>query len=196
VRAADSARAVHLCACSQARIFAHKWPAHALRLTQALTRKVDDLKSTLKKLLAAFCLLGIVLLAYPFISSLAPNEKSDNEATLTIRVSDMVAGDVKQIENAYFLYKQSNNEYLLMNGWAPYRGCPIFHIKKGEGKYTWGERKDYNNKDHFYDRCDGTIWEMNGKLVKNTAYHKERDMEHRNFDQSNDGYILFHRGKS
>ena len=37
MRAADSARVVHLCACSQARIFAHKWPTHALRLTQALS---------------------------------------------------------------------------------------------------------------------------------------------------------------
>ena len=39
MRAADSARVVHLCACSQARIFAHKWPTHALRLTQALGEK-------------------------------------------------------------------------------------------------------------------------------------------------------------
>ena len=39
MRAADSARVVHLCACSQARIFAHKWPTHALRLTQALCEK-------------------------------------------------------------------------------------------------------------------------------------------------------------
>ena len=41
MRAADSARAVHLCAYSQARIFAHKWPAHALRLTQALDSEIE-----------------------------------------------------------------------------------------------------------------------------------------------------------
>ena len=39
MRAADSARVVHLCACSQARVIAHKWPTHALRLTQALGKK-------------------------------------------------------------------------------------------------------------------------------------------------------------
>ena len=37
----DSARAVHLCACSQARIVAHKWPAHALRLKRALMYKTN-----------------------------------------------------------------------------------------------------------------------------------------------------------
>ena len=42
MRAADSARAVHLCVCSQAHILAHKWPAHALRLTQALCEKTES----------------------------------------------------------------------------------------------------------------------------------------------------------
>ena len=42
MRAADSARVVHLCACSQARIVAHKWPTHALRLTQALCEENES----------------------------------------------------------------------------------------------------------------------------------------------------------
>ena len=36
MRAADSARVVHLCAARCAPFVAHKWPTHALRLTQAL----------------------------------------------------------------------------------------------------------------------------------------------------------------
>ena len=36
MRAADSARVVHLCAARCAPFIAHKWPTHALRLTQAL----------------------------------------------------------------------------------------------------------------------------------------------------------------
>ena len=36
MRAADSARVVHLCAAHCAHFIAHKWPTHALRLTQAL----------------------------------------------------------------------------------------------------------------------------------------------------------------
>ena len=37
--AADSARVVHLCAARCAPFIAHKWPTHALRLTQALGEK-------------------------------------------------------------------------------------------------------------------------------------------------------------
>ena len=36
MRAADSARVVHLCAARCAPFIAHKWPTYALRLTQAL----------------------------------------------------------------------------------------------------------------------------------------------------------------
>ena len=39
MRAADSARVVHLCAARCAPFVAHKWPTHALRLTQALGDK-------------------------------------------------------------------------------------------------------------------------------------------------------------
>ena len=35
----DSARVVHLCAARCAHFIAHKWPTHALRLTQALCEK-------------------------------------------------------------------------------------------------------------------------------------------------------------
>ena len=66
MRAADSARVVHLCAYSQARIFAHKWPTHALRLTQALdTHRMKKLIAELYKLFfgGALVILVICLLA-------------------------------------------------------------------------------------------------------------------------------------
>ena len=59
MRAADSARAVHLCAYSQARIFAHKWPAHALRLTQALCEN-REMEITRKKIFLYWFALGVV----------------------------------------------------------------------------------------------------------------------------------------
>ena len=43
MRAADSARVVHLCAARCAPFIAHKWPTHALRLTQALGEKCSKL---------------------------------------------------------------------------------------------------------------------------------------------------------
>ena len=42
MRAADSARVVHLCAARCAPFVAHKWPTHALRLTQALCEKTSE----------------------------------------------------------------------------------------------------------------------------------------------------------
>ena len=108
----------------------------------------------------------------------------------------MSVGEVKHVENAYYLYKKEENKYLLMNGWAPYRGCPIYYVKPEEGRYHSEERQTYNRKAHFYDRCDGTIWELTGKLVSWTAYHKERDMECREFEINTDNYILFDKSKT
>ena len=48
MRAADSARAVHLCAARCAPFIAHKWPTHALRLTQALY-EIERHKTTARK---------------------------------------------------------------------------------------------------------------------------------------------------
>ena len=154
------------------------------------------MKSVLKKLLIVLSSLGAIFAAYPFISSLGTNDKTDNEAILTITISDMRIGDVKKIDNAYYLYKQSNETFLLMNGWAPFRRCPIYYIKAGEADYPWENRIQYNDKSHFIDKCEGALWELSGKLVEGTAYHKERDMEQRKFEKVKDDYILFHRGKS
>ena len=41
MRAADSARVVHLCAARCTPFVAHKWPTHALRLTQALDSEIE-----------------------------------------------------------------------------------------------------------------------------------------------------------
>ena len=125
-----------------------------------------------------------------------PSAKAENIAILQIDVARMKIGEVKLVSGYYYLYKEGENKYFLMNGWAPHRKCDIKFIEAGMSSYVWEERKIYNSKPHFYEPCDGGIWELSGKYVLGTGHPKERDMEQRKFKISSDGSILFHRGQS
>jgi hypothetical protein len=138
---------------------------------------------------------GFIASLIPFSGSMKPSAKADNAATLRIPINEMKVGSVKHIKEAYYLYKKSEDSFHLMNGWAPRRGCDIKYIKAGEHNYTWGEAVHYSSKPHFYEGCDGAVWDLTGTLVKGTGHYEEKNMEQRSYEVSGEKYILFHTGK-
>jgi len=150
-------------------------------------------KNNLTKSVAIFSSIGICLIFYAFMSSLGENDRTKNNATITVSVSDMVIGEVRSVEGYFFLYKSADQEYVLMNGWAPYKGCAIAHFESGKNGRLFDSA--YQDQPHFYEECDGALWNLKGELLEGGS-PLEQNMVRRRFQMIDNEYILFDRSQS
>ena len=152
MRAADSARVVHLCAARCAPFVAHKLPTHALRLTQALAEKV---MSRPKPLLDKLASQGKPLAEVGVIPI------NDNDSELIADILDSLAPDISAaVRPAYLqptekptifqIQMEATKEALLREfGWELTRK-KIYDTAEHNGKYPDGYMWDEKSQPKFY----------------------------------------------